>query len=139
LKRSLKCLILLPFDASAKRLSATVQQVLRENKIEVLSPAAENFRPGALWVDELLGMLRASDFLIADVSRKNPNVIFELGVAHGLGKPFVLLLSSDADAATLPSDLTGYQTLSYDQSNLSGLATRLARVVESVATRVEHP
>lgn len=114
-----------------------MQRVLRQNEIEVLSPVAE-VRPGALWVDELLAMLRSSDFLIADVSRKNPNVIFELGVAHGLGKPFVMLLSTDADAAGIPSDLSGYQYLSYDPSNLSNLAIRLARMVESVAARVEQ-
>lgn len=94
-----------------------------------------DLRPGARWVNEILGLIRASDFLIADVTRKNPNVFFELGVAHGLGKPFLLLLSAEAGETGIPSDLTGYQFIFYDPSDLSGLAIRLGRVVESVASR----
>ena len=79
----MKCLVLLPFDASTKRLSDTIHRVLRENKVIPLSPEDQAFRAGARWVDEMFGLLRDSDFLIADVSRKNPNVLFELGVADG--------------------------------------------------------
>ena len=135
--KQLKCLVLLPFDASTKRLEDTVQRVLRENRVEPLS-LEKYLRPGARWVDEMYGLIRSSDFLIADVSRKNPNVYFELGLAHGLGKPFVLLLSVEAGETGIPSDLMGYQYISYDPSNLSTLSSRLARVVESVALRAEQ-
>jgi nucleoside 2-deoxyribosyltransferase len=133
----LKCLVLAPLDASAHRLRDAVNRVLREHGVEVMS-LAESLTPGAQWVDEIFGLLRASDFLIADVSRKNPNVLFELGVAHGLGKPFVLLLDVSADVSALPSDLMGYQYISYDPANLSPLVTRLGRVVESVVARARQ-
>src|SRR5438132_342534 len=35
----------------------------------------------------------------------NPNVVFELGVAHGLGKRVLLLVEGDADAQALASML----------------------------------
>jgi len=100
----LQCLVLLPLDASASRLKDTVNRILSDNKVKPISLESHLTR-GARWVDEMVALLRASDFLIADVSRKNPNVFFELGVAEGLGKPFVLLLNAEADASDIPSDL----------------------------------
>lgn len=138
MEKQVKCLVLLPFDASAARLKDTVDRVLRTNRIEPVSLEEKNLSPGARWLDQVFGLLRATDFVIADVSRKNPNVLFELGVAHGLGKPLILLLSVETDATGIPSDLMGYQYISYDSSNLSALMTRLGRVVESVASRAEQ-
>jgi hypothetical protein len=134
----LQCLVLLPLDASASRLKDTVNRVLSDSKVKPIS-LESHLTPGARWVDKMFALLRASDFLIADVSRKNPNVFFELGVAEGLGKPFVLLLSAEADASGLPSDLTGYQYITYEPNNLTDFASRLRRVVEAVASRAEVP
>ena len=134
--KQLKCLILLPLDASADRLRDTVQRVLRQHSVEPVVLGGD-LRPGARLVDEVFSLIRISDFLIADVSRKNPNVLFELGVAHGLGKPFVLLLSAETNATGIPSDLMGYQYISYEPSDFSGLSARLSRVIESVASRAE--
>jgi Predicted nucleotide-binding protein containing TIR-like domain/Nucleoside 2-deoxyribosyltransferase len=127
-----KCLLLLPFDAGARRLADTVRRVLRENGIEPISLESE-LEAGALWVDQVVALLRTCDFVIADLSRKNPNVLFELGVAHGLGKPFIMLLSAEAGAADLPSDLMGYQYLTYDPSDFGPLAVRLGRTVQSAS------
>ena len=130
-----QCLVLLPHDAGAARVRDTVSRALRTNGIEPITLESE-LGPGALWVDHLSALLRSVDFVIADVSRKNPNVLFELGVAHGLGKPIVLLLNAEGGAATLPSDLMGFQALVYDPADLGPLATRLDRTVPLVASRM---
>ena len=135
--KSLKCLVLLPFDASARYVRDTVHRVLRENKVEPMS-LQDNLSPRAVLLDQIFNLLRESAFLIADISRKAPNVFFELGLACGLGKPFILLLSEEGATTGIPSDLMGYQYISYDPSDLSNLATRLGRVVHSVASRAER-
>jgi predicted nucleotide-binding protein len=131
------CLVLLPHDAGAARVRDTVNRVLREHGIEPIA-LEDELTAGARWVDEMVSLLRRADFVIADVSRKNPNVLFELGVAHGLDKPFILLLGADAGTAGLPSDLMGFQMLVYDPADLSPLAARLARMVQSAAVRMER-
>src|SRR5919108_2419536 len=67
-------------------------------------------------------LLRKSDFVIADVTTANPNVIYEVGLAHGLGLP-VLLLTQDLDSspATL---LQEYLFLVYNPSDLGPLRQR---------------
>ena len=60
--------------------------------------------------------------------------MFELGVAQGLGKPLILLLSEEANAS-LPSDLVGYQNLTYSPNNLSSFSDRLRRAARQLEAR----
>jgi hypothetical protein len=128
----MKCLLILPLDASAKRVRDATSRVLRENQVEPVG-LDDAITVGARWVDEIYGLLRSCDFVIADITRQNPSVLFELGVAHGLGKPFILLINEAADSSGIPSFLSGYQFLTYDAANLSGLVSRLGRVVQSLS------
>lgn len=50
------------------------------------------------------------DLIIADISTANPNVYYELGLAHAFGKP-VILLAQDID--DVPFDLQSYRILTY--------------------------
>lgn len=125
-------LVLIPFDASAGRLQATINNAVRESNGEPVF--LNQVKAGAAWVDEVTQLIRTSGAVIADVTRRNPNVMFELGIAHGLGKPLVLLFS-DAESTNLPSDLLGYQYLTYSPQNLSAFASRLSKTVRQL---VQH-
>ena len=130
-------LVLLPFDASMKRLRDASQRTLREAKARVLfaSDAAAYTHGGALWFDELSRMIRQSDVVIADYSRKNPNVLFELGMAHGLGKPLILLMSEEADME-LPASLVGFQIVTYNPANLTPFVERIGRIARHQQGRI---
>src|SRR6185503_5802215 len=52
--------------------------------------------------------------LLADLSGMNPNVLYELGLAHALGKPVVLVASRVDD---IPFDLRGLRVLIYDKDD----------------------
>jgi nucleoside 2-deoxyribosyltransferase len=49
-----------------------------------------NYLPGSL-NEKLQADIQAADVVIADCSGKNPNVFYEIGVAHALLKPVVLI------------------------------------------------
>lgn len=51
-----------------------------------------------------------SDLIIADLTGANPNVYYELGIAHALNKK-VILLTQDIDE--LPFDLRSYRVITY--------------------------
>ena len=50
----------------------------------------------------------------ADLSGKNPNVFYELGLAHAIGKPVVMVAATIDD---VPFDLRGLRTILYDKEN----------------------
>ena len=51
-----------------------------------------------------------ADFVIADLTGRNPNVLYELGYALALNKPVLLLAR---DAADVPFDIAGQQVILY--------------------------
>jgi len=62
-------------------------------------------------IDKIRSNIEEADVIIADLSGQNPNVLYELGVAHALGKQVVLIHdSSDKD---IPTDIQGYERLHY--------------------------
>jgi nucleoside 2-deoxyribosyltransferase len=129
-----KFLVLLPFDASARRLRDVINTAIRQARGEPLF--LNETKAGAVWVDEVSRVVSTSGAVIADVTRLNPNVMFELGMAHALGKPLVLLLD-EAASTNLPSDLAGYQFVTYSRENLSPLMARLSRTIGQIVQRQE--
>jgi hypothetical protein len=59
--------------------------------------------------DIVLGIDEA-DLIVADLTGLNPNVFYELGIAHGLGVPTVLITQSLGE---IPFDLKSYRTSEY--------------------------
>src|SRR5262245_6682636 len=53
-------------------------------------------------IRDIWTMTRNAKILLADVSGTNPNVFYELGLAHAIGKPVVIVSRSLAD---VPFDL----------------------------------
>lgn len=53
-------------------------------------------------LDRIYNQIHKADLVIADMSDRNPNVFYEVGYAHALGKPTVLLTR---DADDIPFDL----------------------------------
>jgi hypothetical protein len=59
--------------------------------------ADDFFAPGAV-VDDIWDAITRATVLIADLTGRNPNVFYELGIAHVVGVP-AILLSQDQDLA----------------------------------------
>jgi hypothetical protein len=65
-------------------------------------------RHGALLLDEIRRRIQAADVLLFDLEHRNPNVMFELGLAlaNPASGPTVFILMPGEDSP--PSDLAGY-------------------------------
>lgn len=66
-------------------------------------------RPGEI-IDHILEHLILADIVIADLSGKNPNVFYELGVRHAVKKNTILIADNIAD---IPFDLRGQRAIPY--------------------------
>ena len=74
--------------------------------------ASDIDRPGVIIQDIIQG-LAESQLIIAEISPGNLNVYYELGYAHALDKPAILL----ADRGTnLPFDIRGHRVIFYDNT-----------------------
>ncbi|HTF03280.1 MAG TPA: hypothetical protein VK826_04610 [Bacteroidia bacterium] len=61
-------------------------------------------------IDGIVGNLNDADIVIADLTGKNPNVMYELGVRHALKRGTVVITQNKDE---LPSDLRDYMCIEY--------------------------
>jgi len=74
--------------------------------------ADDLYRPSAIVHDIWLYTKRAK-LILADLSEKNPNVFYELGLAHAIAKPAILVTQSMED---VPFDLRALRVIEYDKN-----------------------
>jgi len=71
---------------------------------------------------------------MADVTGKNPNVFYELGIAHTVGKDAIILTQSEDD---IPFDLRHLRHLTYvdNQEGWRALKANLGHAVKALLTK----
>jgi hypothetical protein len=105
----------------------------------IMSPVLEDLGLSGLRADDLYGhdvmediwsMLLSSEVVVADISGRNPNVFYELGIAHTLGKR-VILATQDVD--DIPFDLNRYRHIIYSD-DLDGYESLRRGLIQTFAS-----
>ena len=81
-------------------------------------------------IHDILELIHHSAFVICDLSERNANVFYELGIAHAWGKVVIPITQNSAD---VPFDLQHHRYLRY-LNNAEGLAA----LATSLEGRVRH-
>ena len=89
--------------------------------------------PGIV-MDQVWQGIRGSDAVVADITGKNPNVFYEIGLAHALGKE-VILLTQEADA---PFDIRSSRLIRYSLGDLATLKANLGAAFRAISARYPH-
>lgn len=92
------CTVLIPFDAPGQARFATLEQIGEELGFQTMR-VAQYYSSGMI-LEEIVRSIRDAHLIIADLTRGNPNVCYELGIAHALGKR-VFLVAEDPDACRI--------------------------------------
>lgn len=74
--------------------------------------ADDLYRPSTI-VTDIWSYTQSAKLVLADLSGKNPNVFYELGLAHALAKPAILITESIED---VPFDLRALRVLEYNKN-----------------------
>ena len=90
--------------------------------------------PGTV-TDQIWQGIRRSDVVVADISGHNPNVFYELGLAHALGKEVVLITQPGEKS---PFDISTARLLPYNLSDLPALEATLTRAFNAVSARYRY-
>lgn len=83
-------------------------------------------------LSRIYNQISKADIIVADMTGRNPNVFYEVGYAHAMGKQVVLLTKMAED---IPFDLKHYPHIVYG-SSISHLKDELAKRIEWL---VKHP
>lgn len=112
---------------SSKPKAFVVMQFSKEyNELyeEVIRPVTEKFGYECIRADEyytgtpilndIIKSIKNSSVVIAEITPDNPNVFYEIGYSHAIGKPTILLCDKIRDK--LPFDISGFRTLFYENT-----------------------
>lgn len=81
-------------------------------------------------IEDIKKLISACDLILCEISGNNPNVFYELGLAHAIGKPAVLISRSEKE---IPFDLKSMRVIIYDNSDIDW-ASKLRRDIEKAST-----
>jgi hypothetical protein len=113
-----RCCVLMPFaeDWSDRVLNRALRPTIMAAGFQLLR--ADDLY-GHDVMEDVWSMILTSEVVIADISNRNANVFYELGIAHTVGKQVILLTQSVQD---IPFDLNRYRQIVY-QDNVEGFET----------------
>ena len=81
-------------------------------------------------LEKIADFIRQADVVIADCSGRNPNVFYELGLAHALEKPVVLLTNDAVEEA--PTDIRAFEFISYAHLDPDAFLSKLDNALQGV-------
>ena len=87
-------------------------------------------------MDQVSRGIREAAVLVAELTSKNPNVFYELGLAHALRKPVVLVSSNEDD---VPFDLRHIRVILYDQTDPFWGQKLIDKVADNIKSALTDP
>ncbi|MEN0050606.1 MAG: hypothetical protein AAF806_26310 [Bacteroidota bacterium] len=131
-----KCFVMMPFTDP---IGGYYQSVFKPaiEKVGMIPVRADNdiFGTGKI-VEQIWDGIQSATVLVAELSSRNPNVYYELGLAHALKKPVVLVSSKDED---VPFDLQHVRVIYYDYKDPFWGEKLINKLAENIAATFTNP
>jgi hypothetical protein len=123
------CFLAMPTKDWLPRVQRTIESAAQGFKCEL---SVDNAAPGNI-MNRVWGDIRKSDVILADLTEQNPNVFYEMGLAHALGKTIIMIKQKDSVA--VPFDVSNHKYFQYDLKKLDELEAWLVSAFHSVPRR----
>ena len=125
------CFVIMPFTPEYESVyRQLIKPAAEPFGLKVLR-AADIYSPGVI-TEQIRAAIHQSVICIADVTGKNPNVLYEVGIAHTLDKPTILLTQS---VEQIPFDLRAFRVVIYDIEEISRARENLAGTIQEILGR----
>ncbi len=127
LERSREIFVLMPFQEQFQTLYYKVIEPIVKSLNFSCSKADENLSVGTV-IDQIFDSIKYSLLIIADETGKNPNVFYELGLAHCLKKKVLIITQNEDD---IPFDIAHIRHFKYKyESNFGSLKNQFYKILK---------
>jgi hypothetical protein len=120
---ALDVFVLMPFKTELEKVYTDHIKGLGKELGIAIQRADEQFSPRP-FMEKVWDGICAARLVIADCTERNPNVFYEIGIAHAVGKKVVLLTRSKED---IPSDIGHFDYIEY-KDDAEGVQTLLDKL-----------
>jgi hypothetical protein len=128
--------VLMPFEPGLTEIYTTVVKPAVEAK-GLICRRADDINSNNAIMSDIWKSICEARFIIADLSTRNPNVMYELGVSHTVGKE-TILIHQDTDGSKFPFDISHFRIINYQNSVTGGLSLKgkLEATIDSVLQKL---
>lgn len=115
--------VLMPFTTELTEIYHTVVKPTVEKKeFGLVCKRADDIKSNRAIIQDIWKSICEARIIIADMSNLNPNVMYELGIAHTLGKETILLYQKTTHELKFPFDLSHIRRIEYENTMLGARA-----------------
>ncbi len=130
------CFVMQPFAAPLGDYYEKIfKPAILKSGLRPLRADAEIFGTGKI-MDQVWRGINSAKVLVAELTTRNPNVFYELGLAHALKKPVVLVSSNEDD---VPFDLHHIRVIYYDVTDPFWGQKLIDKVAENILSAFKNP
>jgi hypothetical protein len=108
---------------------------IEKTGLQAVRADAEIFATGKI-IDQVWWGINAAKVLVAELTTRNANVFYELGLAHALNKPVVLVSSNETD---VPFDLHHIRVIYYDVNDPFWGTKLIEKIAENILSAMTNP
>lgn len=109
------CVVLIPPSPEFEAVRQTVLHLLEGMDVRPIMVEARRGLPGSFI--PVTRSIQKADFIIADITGSDPNVMYEVGFAHALRKPVLLIVRYGQEQ--VPSELLGELFFVYEPDRVA--------------------
>lgn len=134
------CFVLMPFREELKEIYEDSIKIAF-GQIGMICERADDIFHNSAIMEVIWTKICSAEIIVADLTGKNPNVFYEVGIAHTLGKEVVLITQNEED---VPFDLRHLKYIKYSTTKrgqnqfIEGLKMTVQAIKGNLADIVKH-
>jgi len=129
--------VMMPFKMEFTKVLRAVEKACREHDLRCIR--VDSVWEEAIIIQDIFNLIFRAQVVVVDFTEKNPNVMYETGIAHTLGKHVIPISQSLED---VPFDMRHHRVLTYlpNREGLAELSSKLASKLQQFrAPKVTEP
>lgn len=131
-----RCFVIQPFGGHlGTYYEAIFKPAIHQAGLTPMRADDDIFATGKI-MDQVWRGIRQAKVLVAELTSKNPNVFYELGLAHALEKPVILVSSNQED---VPFDLRHIRAIFYDQNDPFWGPKLIDKIADNIRSALSNP
>lgn len=130
------CFVMMPFAEPVGGYYQTIYEpAILKAGLKPIRADDDIFSIGKI-VDQIWLGIQAAKVLVAELTGRNPNVFYELGLAHALQKPVVLISSNEND---VPFDVQHIRVIYYNVYDPFWGEKLISKIAENILSAIRNP
>lgn len=93
-----------------------IKPAVEASKFNLDCKRADDIRSNIAVINDIWRSIHEARIIIADLTHLNPNVMYELGLAHGLSKEVILIYQNFSGETRIPFDIAHIRRIEYEDT-----------------------